>query len=615
MENPDKSGSIKFSLLFKISGMFCLLLVFVAVILTVMNVFSNYNSNLEVARMMGKNQLSGDMEYFTEKIMDEYGQLSLINGNLTDGNGNSIKNDFRVVDEISSALGVKATIFMKDGQDYRRVSTSLVDNTGKRAVDTFLGAGAVYNTVQSGNDYFGDVTLFGKNYTSEYAPIYASNNRDIIGIMVLGIDMGNIEAYIMSARNSNIISSSIEAVILLVITGFISLFFIRKIIKPVINVTSTLKDISEGEGDLTKTITIKNNDEVGELSRFFNLTIEKIKALVLHIKKEIVILSDIGEGLATDMNETAAAVNEISANITNMKDRIQSQSTTVSETHTTMEELTGNIHRLDTHVVNQSSHITQSSAAIEEMVANIQSVISTLIKNNANVKNLTDASEVGRSGLSGVASDIQEIAKESEGLLEINSVMQNIASQTNLLSMNAAIEAAHAGEAGRGFAVVADEIRKLAENSSAQSKTISTVLKKIKESIDKITHSTKNVLSRFEDIDSNVRIVSEQEEIIRSAMEEQGVGSKQILTGIEEVNEITRQVESDSNEMLKEAQEVIAESKKLDQVTQEINSGMVEMSLGVEQINVAMNDINEISNKNRDGIDFLIGEVARFKVE
>jgi methyl-accepting chemotaxis protein len=259
--------------------------------------------------------------------------------------------------------------------------------------------------------------------------------------------------------------------------------------------------------------------------------------------------------------------------------------------------------------------VAQSSSAIEEMLANIQSVTQTLIKNGDNVQDLIDASEAGRSGLQEVAADIQEIARESEGLLEINAVMENIASQTNLLSMNAAIEAAHAGEAGKGFAVVADEIRKLAENSGAQSKTISTVLKKIKDSIDTITKSTNNVLNKFEAIDSGVRTVSEQEENIRSAMEEQGLGSKQILEAIGHLNEATQLVKGSSAEMLEGSKQVIQESKNLEMATQEITNGMNEMASGADQINVAVSRVNTISGENKENIDVLVREMSKFKVE
>jgi methyl-accepting chemotaxis protein len=231
------------------------------------------------------------------------------------------------------------------------------------------------------------------------------------------------------------------------------------------------------------------------------------------------------------------------------------------------------------------------------------------------VKGLAGASEVGRAGLQEVSADIQEIARESEGLLEINSVMENIASQTNLLSMNAAIEAAHAGEAGKGFAVVADEIRKLAESSGEQSKTISTVLKKIKESIDKISKSTDAVLNKFAAIDSGVKTVSDQEENIRSAMEEQSAGSQQVLESVGELNNLTQRVKGSSIEMQEGSKQVISESKHLEMVTQEITHGMSEMSTGADQINVAVNQVNTLSGKNKDTIDGLVAEVSKFKVE
>ena len=208
------------------------------------------------------------------------------------------------------------------------------------------------------------------------------------------------------------------------------------------------------------------------------------------------------------------------------------------------------MEQLNEHVEEQSSSVTASSAATEEMIANIQSVTDTLFKNSQNVRELQDASAAGHTSLSEVAGDIAGIARESESLLEINSVMESIASQTNLLSMNAAIEAAHAGEAGRGFAVVADEIRKLAESSGQQSKTISGVLQSIKGSIDKITKSTDDVLSKFDAIGDGVRTVSEQEDNILKAMEEQGHGSKQILQAVSNVNEVTHQVRESARRLV-----------------------------------------------------------------
>jgi methyl-accepting chemotaxis protein len=393
------------------------------------------------------------------------------------------------------------------------------------------------------------------------------------------------------------------------------LFFLRMIFPRLAEVTAILKEISNGKGDLTTRLAIRRSDEIGLMAACFNRALDQIRDMVLTIKEQSVKLFNVGNDLAENMIETASAINQITSNIREVKTRVMNQSDGVTQTTATMERLSRNIDQLNHQVEDQTENVSQSSSAIEEMLANIQSVTATLVKNTGNVNELTAASELGRSGLGTVSTDIQGIARESEGLLQINAVIQTIAAQTNLLAMNAAIEAAHAGDAGRGFAVVADEIRKLAENAGGQSKTIGDVLKKIKASIDKISHSANLVLEKFEDIDGSVRTVSEQEASIRAAMEEQGEGSKQILEAVARLNEVTRNVKEGSTEMRDGSQQVIAESKNLERVTQEISDGMNEMAAGADEIGAAVSRVNDISILNRDHINTLVEAVIKFKVE
>jgi methyl-accepting chemotaxis protein len=405
----------------------------------------------------------------------------------------------------------------------------------------------------------------------------------------------------------------IIAVLMLLFNAAGAFFLSRSISNPLKKMVLVLSDI--GEGNLTKRLEARSTDEIGDMTQSFNATLEKIQNLILVIREKSRSLSRTGTELSANMGATATAVNEITANIQSMKSQVGKQSDGVRQSGTAMEAISAHIADLNTQIDKQAESVTQSSSAIEEMLANIQSVTNTLIHNADNVHNLAEASGVGHTGLEEVAANIQGIARESEGLLEINAVMENIASQTNLLSMNAAIEAAHAGEAGKGFAVVADEIRKLAESSGEQSKTISGVLKTIKGSIDKITRSTNEVLNKFEAIDQGVTTVSDEEENIRNAMEEQGQGSKQILEAISRLNEITGGVKQSSAEMNSGSREVIATSRTLESITREITQGMDEMASGADQINAAVNQVNEISRLNKKDIDELIQEVNKFKID
>ncbi|MFP3042018.1 methyl-accepting chemotaxis protein [Treponema primitia] len=605
----------KSSILVKIAGLSSAFVFLAILILAFVNVYDTRDVSLETAVTVVESKIRGDISSLQYRITDQYGELRLEDGHLVDQELQPLDERYDLIDRISQDLGIVATIFVKDGDDFRRITTSIIDSSGKRAVGTMLGHGsAAYGPVSGGQDYIGNAVILGSQYIAGYEPIFAPNSRDVIGILFVGIEISSVHAIIDARINKTVITIAIISAAILVFSVVLTfLLFKSMIIRPIKKIIAILQQV--GEGDLTRQINLKSTDEIGDMARYFDLTLGNLKNLVRIINGEAKKLLDIGNDLASNMTETATAIVQMASTIQSIKNRVINQSASVTETNATMEQITINIDKLNNQVEQQTSSVNQSSSAIEEMLANIQSVTQTLVKNTANVNNLSEASEVGRSGLQGVAADIQEIARESEGLLEINVVMENIASQTNLLSMNAAIEAAHAGEAGRGFAVVADEIRKLASSSGEQSKTISAVLKKIKDSIDKITKSTETVLNRFEDIDGGVKTVSDQEENIRNAMEEQGVGSQQILEAISKLNDITQRVKSGSMEMLEGSREIIQEGRNLETATQEITNGMNEMAGGADQINGAVDHVNMISGKNKETITTLAEAVSRFKVE
>jgi methyl-accepting chemotaxis protein len=429
--------------------------------------------------------------------------------------------------------------------------------------------------------------------------------------LVVGVSRNTIMAPVQRMLITNIM---LGAFIMLLIS-FGSILIARSISAPIVRTTEILRAISEKEGDLTRRLTIHSKDELGDMAYYFNLTLEKIKYIIAAIRDQANPLMQTGAELATHALETSSATTEITANIQSINSRVQNQSAVVSSTSGIMNQIVDHITTMGQIVEKQSHAVSQSSADIEEMLANIQSVTQTLQKNVENITGLAESSEVGRGSLQEVAMNIQEIARESAGLLEINGVMENIASQTNLLSMNAAIEAAHAGEAGKGFAVVASEIRKLAESSSQQSKTISIVLKKIKDSIDKITKSTEGVLSKFEVIGEGIERVTNQEKAVRNAMEEQGGENKSIMEAISLLNEITDQVTHRSDEMLRGSQEVIKESQNLGRLTDEISGGINEIVGGAEQINSSMARVAGISADTKQRIHTLITEVSKFTIE
>ena len=403
-------------------------------------------------------------------------------------------------------------------------------------------------------------------------------------------------------------------IMILVIALVIVFFVAHAMVKPIKVAVSALKNIAQGEGDLTVRLPVSGNDEITDMSEYFNETIAKIGASIQQVGVNSDTMEEIGNELASNMTETASAVHQISANIDGVKQQAMTQAASVTETAATIEEIVRTIKQLNSSIETQAASVAQSSSSVEEMVANIASIGQTLGKTDDVIRSLTTATGDGKATLVTSNTVTQKIAEESGSLMEASSVIQHIASQTNLLAMNAAIEAAHAGEAGKGFAVVADEIRKLAEESSTQGKTITATLKTLSGEIETLSASSKTVEEKFNAIFSLAEQVKEMSARLTEAMREQENGSKEVLTAIKSINTVTVEVQAGSEEMLKGGEGVAEEMQKLDGLTRVITESMNEMASGAVQINNAVQEVNEITQKNKRSIENLAAEVSKFKV-
>ena len=392
-----------------------------------------------------------------------------------------------------------------------------------------------------------------------------------------------------------------------IILMILELIIIKIIIGKFDSIKKNIDDLNTGDKDLTKRLTIYHNNEISAVKKSVNIFVNTVHETVRGIGNANQNLKETFQNVKARLDDTKSQMDNISSEITNASETLKEEDKSVMGTSDLVSQISSNIGTLNQMIDSQVDAITQASAGIEEMIGNIQSITASVDKMAGEFTELNAATVEGIEKNRIVNELLNSVLAQSKSLQDTNMVIANISSQTNLLSMNAMIESAHAGEAGKGFAVVAEEIRKLADTSATQSKSISENLKLIAENIKKVVESADLSKASFEVVSDKTNNTSELVYSIKKATEEQSEGSKHLLETLSKMNNISVSVQRSSKKIesrtlsvldsiagLKESSKNMAQNFNRIVSTTEVAQNTTEnLHKLTEDMNNAVSDISE----------------------
>lgn len=367
-------------------------------------------------------------------------------------------------------------------------------------------------------------------------------------------------------------------------------------------------------GDLGTRIALKGNDEITELGNLMETMRENLSSSMVKIQSTSSLALQSKQELEQAVVQSENETSMLSKQITGITQSASELYSSAQSSETAVSEISKEISHVSSMIESQSSMVEESAASITQMAASIASLSMIMQKNKTGSENLVKTAALGETQITNTAESIELIQKSADTIKDMAEMIQGIAAQTNILAMNAAIEAAHAGETGKGFSVVADEIRTLAEASSSNSKSISRSLKEILESISKANEEGKKTALSFQEIQKGISLVSSSFDEIVNGLLELKQGGSQIMEAMNELASYTTDVNNNSASIKKQT---ILVSNTVSSVNTAANSFIAsskEAQEEVERINAILSSVSEHASTIEFISSQLLEEAGLYKV-
>jgi methyl-accepting chemotaxis protein len=552
---------------------------------------------------------------FAAEVSVSYGDLSIAGGHLVGEGGAAVSRSSQVADAMSRKSAVEASIYVRTASSFAIDQTSIWKAAGGRAVGLELPPKSrAVAALAAGEDYSGPLELDGKPYIAALSPISDSRGA-VVGAGFVGQSIQAVEELTANGYRSVLTKILLGTLAVVSLSGVAAGIGLRASIMPLRRTVGLLKEISQDGGDLMRRIEGRRNDETGRLALHFNAFAERLRSEFARMKAEAAKLRANAAELERGSGSTAAAVGAITVQIGVVRERVIDQSASVAESTGAIGRVVRNIEALDRRIAEEAEAVEGSSRSISRIVSGIESTTERVNDLVARVGRLKVSSEEGSEAIKAAAVEVGETARQSEKLLELNGLIASVASRTNLLAMNAAIEAAHAGEAGRGFAVVADEIRRLAEESAASAKQTAGELHGIKLSIDRIVDSSRLAEGAFDRIGESVSDTDSGLTEIAAELSGQRSGVGEVLASLDAIRSATETITAGSAEMREGGVLVIDEMRRLMALSAEIEGSVSSIAAEAGKIEEEAGKAAEAARMNVESAAALDAELSPYRTE